>query len=125
MLCSATGSETPRASSDWAEKACTEIGTSLTAFGNTMTSLSSTLASDPKGASAKVTAAAAKFQTAADGVTNPTIKAAAEKASKSITTFSADLAATATSHSTANVTKLEDSLTGLETNMTAIETACK
>ncbi len=124
--CSAVGNAVKTVTNEQTKvQACKTISSSLTTFGTDLSSISSTLASDPKGASAKISTEAAKFQKSADSLTNPAVKKAAEKTATSINSFSKSLSALATSPSTANDTKLQSSLTALESSMTSIETSCK
>jgi hypothetical protein len=105
--------------------ACLEIAVQLKGVGAAITKEAPKLSTDPKGAAAAISHDAKVFSTAANKLSNPTVKKKANAAAKQLTVFAADVTALAKSPTTANDTKLQAELTPLQTALDAIETTCK
>jgi len=105
--------------------ACSKIKDSFTAVGTTMNAESAKLASDPKSAATKISAAAKKFSTDADSLSNAQVKKAAQTAAKSFTKLAADISTISSKPTAASEAKLQADLAPLETSFAAVGKTCK
>jgi hypothetical protein len=105
-------------------QACAKIRSSFANVGQTLSTESANLATDPSGASATITAAADKFTTDADSLSNAQVKKAAEGASTWLTIFSEDVSNSVKFPTPQYSSKVSTDLPKLQASFTALTTTC-